>query len=71
MGNYNLKLTGKDGEVKWEGIYDSQDHDIHVLYTAIMRKVKDRTLECPEDLIGVDIRSDDSLLITYESEDEN
>jgi len=67
IGEYKLKLIGKDGEVKWEGKYNSKDFDLQELYKRIMSKIKDQTLPNPEDLKDIVIESEDSLEISYES----
>jgi hypothetical protein len=67
IGEYKLKLIGKDDEVKWEGKYNSKDFDLQELYRGIMSKIKDQTLPNPEDLKDIVIESEDSLEISYES----
>ena len=67
IGEYKLKLIGKDGGVKWEGNYNSKDFNLQELYTGIMSKIKDQTLPNPEDLKDIVIESEDSLEISYES----
>ena len=67
IGEYKLKLIGKNGETKWEGKYNSKDFDLQELYKGIMSKIKDQTLPNPEDLKDIVIGSEDSLEISYES----
>jgi hypothetical protein len=67
IGEYKLKLIGKDSEVKWEGKYNSKDFDLQELYRAIMSKIKDQTIPNPEELKDIVIESEDSLQISYES----
>jgi hypothetical protein len=67
IGEYKLQLIGVDGIVKWEGKYDSKDFDLQGLYTQIMRKIKDKSYPQPSDLQGIEINSEDSLNISYDS----
>lgn len=67
IGEYKLKLIGKDGETKWEQKYNSKDYDLQELYRGIMGKVKNQSLPNPEDLKAIVIESEDSLEISYES----
>lgn len=67
IGEYKLKLIGKDGEKKWEQKYNSKDYDLQELYRGVMAKVKNQSLPNPEDLRDIVIESEDSLEISYES----
>ena len=67
IGEYKLQLISVDGIIKWEGKYDSKDFDLQGLYTQIMRKIKDQSSPQPSDLQGIEINSQDSLNISYDS----